>query len=145
MEIVDNKQTWNGFFTYQDGYESIYQYINVPFVMQLVFNGNSFVGTSTDAESENVFNQPATVKGFIEEDKISFVMKYPCYYYKDESGTILLDKDVQHPNIEYLGFYDSNERKFSGTWEMIIYEEKISEDQFLEEVLNGEFEIKRIL
>ena len=143
MKIIDNRQTWKGFFTYLEGYESIDQYIKVEFTMQLIFNGDSFNGTSIDSESENIFKEPAKVIGFIENDKISFVKNYPYHYYKDENGEIVIDENLKHPNIEYLGFYDENERKFFGTWEMIVYEEKISEDQYLEEVANGEFEIQR--
>ena len=143
MKIVDNKQTWKGFFTYLDGYEIIDSYIKVEFQMDLTFNDNSFSGTSTDSESENIFVDPILVKGFIDEYMISFVINYPCYYYKDEDGTIKLDKNSQHPNIEYLGFYDQIEKKYSGTWEMIISEEIISEDVYMEEVANGEFEIYR--
>lgn len=138
MKIVDNKQTWKGFFTYLNGYEIMDSYIKVEFKMDLIFNDNSFKGTSTDSESENIFVEPIIVKGFIDKDIISFVINYPCYYYKDEDGNLKLDKNLQHPNIEYLGFYDDTEKKYSGTWEMII-----SEDGYIEEVANGEFEIYR--
>lgn len=143
MEIVENKQIWKGFFTYLHSYEIIDSYIKVEFQMDLAFSGNSFTGTSTDSESENIFVEPIIVKGFIDKDIISFVINYPCYYYKDEDGHIMLDKNLQHPNIEYLGFYDEIEKKYSGTWEMIISEEAISEDEYIEEVANGEFEIYR--
>jgi hypothetical protein len=143
MRIVDNEQIWKGFFSYLQGYEIIDSYIKVPFKMNLTFNGNSFVGTTIDSESENIFTEPIKVKGFIENDKISFIVNYPYFYFKDENGQILVDKNLKHPNIEYLGFYDEMEKKFSGTWEMIIYEEKIMENEYIEEVANGEFEIYR--
>ena len=143
MRIVDNKQTWKGFFTYKHDYEIIDTYINVKFQMDLIFDGNSFTGTSTDSESENIFEEPIIVKGFIENDLISFVKNYPYYYYKDEDGNIKLDKDLQHPKIEYLGYYDESEKKYSGTWQMKISEKKISEDDYIEELADGEFEIYR--
>ena len=143
MRIVDNNQIWKGFFTYLHGYEIIDAYIKVAFQMDLTFNGNSFTGTSTDSESENIFIEPIIVKGFIENDIISFVINYPYHYYKDEDGNIKLDKNSQHPNIEYLGYYDESEKKYSGTWEMILSVEIISEDDQIEEVANGEFEIYR--
>lgn len=143
MRIVDNEQIWKGFFSYLQGYEILDSYIKVPFKMNLTFNGNSFVGTTIDSESENIFTEPIKVKGFIENDKISFIVNYPYFYFKDENGQILVDKNLKHPNIEYLGFYDEMEKKFSGTWEMIIYEEKITENEYIEEVASGEFEIYR--
>lgn len=143
MRIVDDKQTWKGFFTYLHTYDLFDTYIEVAFRMDLTFNGNSFIGTSIDSESENIFMESIMVKGFIDNDIISFVKNYPYYYYKDEDGNIIVDKDLEHPNIEYLGFYDQTEKKYSGTWEMIVSEEKISEDDYREEVLSGEFEICR--
>ena len=143
MRIVDNEQIWKGFFSYLQGYEIIDSYIKVPFKMNLTFNGDTFIGTTIDSESENIFTEPIMVKGFIENNKISFIVNYPYYYFKDENGKILVDKMLKHPNIEYLGFYDEMEKKFSGTWEMIIYEEKITEDEYIEEVANGEFEMYR--
>lgn len=143
MRIVDDKQTWKGFFTYLHTYDLFDTYIEVAFRMDLTFNGNSFIGTSIDSESENIFMESIMVKGFIDNDIISFVKNYPYYYYKDEDGNIIVDKDLEHPNIEYLGFYDQTEKKYAGTWEMIVSEEKISEDDYREEVVSGEFEICR--
>jgi hypothetical protein len=143
MRIVDNEQIWKGFFSYLQGYEIIDSYIKVPFKMNLTFNGDTFTGTTIDSESENIFTEPIKVKGFIENDKISFVVNYPYSYFKDENGEILVDKSLKHPNIEYLGYYDELEKKYSGTWEMVIYEEKITEDEYIEEIVNGEFEIYR--
>ena len=143
MRIVDNEQIWKGFFSYLQGYKTIDSYIKVPFKMNLTFNGDTFTGTTIDSESENIFTEPIKVKGFIENDKISFVVNYPYSYFKDENGEILVDKSLKHPNIDYLGYYDELEKKYSGTWEMVIYEEKITEDEYIEEVLNGEFEIYR--
>lgn len=143
MKIVDSKQVWKGFFSYLQGYEIVDGYLEIPFKMNLTFNGDSFTGTTIDSESEHVFTEPILVKGFIDNDKISFVVNYPYFYFKDENGNVLVDKSLKHPTIEYLGFYDEIEQKFSGTWEMIIYEEKISKDQYMEEVANGAFEMYR--
>ncbi|WP_426486243.1 hypothetical protein [Flavobacterium sp. 2] len=143
MIIIDNEQIWKGSFSYLEGYDVIDSYIVVSFKMNLTFNGNSFMGTTIDSESENIITEPILVKGFIENDKISFIVNYPYYYYKDENGKILVDKNLSHPNIEYLGFYDEIEKKFSGTWEMVIYEQKITEEEYIEEVASGGFEIYR--
>ena len=144
MKIVDHKQTWEGFFTYPSDDDYSDQDLEVTFKMELIFNENSFTGTSRDSESEHIFEEPTIVKGFIEDNKISFILNYPCYYYRDEDGNIQIDKDLPHPIVEYLGYYDEYEKKFSGTWEIIIHEEKISEDNFLEEFIYGDFEMQRI-
>jgi len=142
MNIIHNKQIWKGTFTYNEGYDEIDQYIVVNFKMELVFNANSFVGTSTDSESENLFDQPIKVKGFIDDEKISFTLNYPFNYYKDENGIIILNKEIKHPEIHYLGFWEDDKRSISGTWEMTTNEEKYL-DGYLEEFTTGEFEMRR--
>lgn len=143
MKLTENKQIWEGYFTYEDGYEVIDQYIDVKFRMELIFNDNSFVGTSTDSESEGFFDKPINVKGFILDNKISFVVNYPYLYYKNEDGKIITDKKSKHPEIRYFGIYDEITKKYFGTWEMTMYEEEYLGD-YIEEIANGEFEIKRV-
>jgi hypothetical protein len=143
MFIKNSKQIWEGFFTYNEGYDISDQNIEVAFKMELIFNKDSFIGFSTDSESENIFKKPSSVKGFIEDEKISFVINYPCFYYKDETGNIFLDKKNKHPEIYYLGFWDNDKKCYSGTWTMTVDEEKYFDD-YIEEILNGEFEIRRI-
>ncbi|WP_298346695.1 hypothetical protein [uncultured Algibacter sp.] len=142
MKTIHQKQNWIGFFTYLEGYDTIEQYKKVEFAMEITLTENSFVGISTDSESKNAFERPASVKGFIEDGKMSFVMKYPCYYFKDQNGKIILDHSAEHPDIHYLGFLDDEKDKVSGNWEMTVYEEKYS-DGYLEEIINGEFEMQK--
>lgn len=143
MKLTENKQIWEGYFTYEDGYEVIDQYIDVKFRMELIFNDNSFFGTTTDSESEDFFDKPINVKGFILDNKISLVVNYPYLYYKNEDGKIIIDKKSKHPEIRYFGIYDEITKKYFGTWEMTMYEEEYLGD-YIEEIANGEFEIKRV-
>lgn len=143
MKIIRNKQVWKGTFTYNEGYDEIDQYKSVNFKMEIVFNDNSFVGTSTDSESESLFNEPAKVKGFTDDEKISFTLNYPCSYYKNDDGKIVLDEENKHPEIHYLGFWEEDKNSVSGNWEMKMYEEKYGDD-YLEELATGEFEMRRV-
>tara|TARA_R100000935_G_scaffold21876_6_gene40575 strand:- start:1004 stop:1438 length:435 start_codon:yes stop_codon:yes gene_type:complete len=143
MKPIYIKQYWKGVFSYLDGYETINQYKEVSFSMEITINDNSFIGTSTDSESKDVFDKPAIVKGFIDDDKMSFIVKYPCAYFKDEDGKIVIDKSLEHPDIHYLGIFDDNKKNVDGNWEMTIYEEKYGDD-YLSEILNGEFQMKRM-
>lgn len=143
MKIIHLRQHWKGFFTYLEGYETLDQYREVEFEMEITLTENSFVGIATDSESKDAFQEPAKVKGFIDNEKISFVMKYPCAYFKDERGKIILDKSSQHPEIHYLGFIDDDNVSVSGHWEMTIYQEEHS-NGYLEETLSGEFRMRKI-
>lgn len=143
MELVYNKQIWQGIFSYRDGYHEDDQFIEVDFNLELIFNGDSFKGFSTDSESKSVFEKPADVKGFVDDEKISFVLDYPCLYYKDDHGQLVLDRESKHPEIHYLGFWDGDKHYVSGTWEMKIYEEKYGND-YIEELATGIFEMHRV-
>ena len=141
MKTVHKKQNWKGSFTYQEGYEVNEQYTEVKFKMEIILTGNSFTGTSTDTESQNVFNKPTKIHGFVDDEKISFVMKYPCTYFKDDKGEIILDPSTEHPDIHYLGFFEDDKTYARGNWEMTIHEEKYG-DGYLDEIVNGEFEMR---
>lgn len=143
MKPIYSKQNWEGTFTYTEGYNALMQYIEVDFKLEIVITNNSFVGTSMDSESKHLFDNPATVKGFIENKTISFIMKYPCSYYKNENGDIIKDESLEHPDIHYLGYLSDDKKQVSGNWEMTIYEEKHGEG-YLEDILNGEFQMQRI-
>ncbi|WP_298755017.1 hypothetical protein [uncultured Psychroserpens sp.] len=142
MKMNDVKQEWKGFFSYMEGYDAIEQYKKVSFTMEIIIIDNIFEGISIDSESENAFNEPATVKGFIDEAKMSFIMKYPCAYFKDNHGKMILDHSTKHPDIHYLGFFDDTKTQITGNWEMTVYEERYGYD-YLEDVLNGDFEMRR--
>jgi len=143
MNPIHIKQKWNGTFSYLEGYELPDQYKEVEFTMDINISENSFVGISTDSESEKLFDKPATIKGFIEGDKISFIVKYSYSYFKNENGQLILDPTSEHPDIHYLGFFDDDKTEVNGNWEMTIYEEKYG-DEYLEEVANGKFNMRKI-
>ena len=144
METIRIKQNWKGYFTYYAGYEPEEQYKEVDFQIEIYLEGNNFSGTSSNSETKSSFDKPATVKGFFDNEKISFVLKYPCAYFLDENGEVVLDRNKEHPDIHYLGFFEDDQKKVSGNWEMTIYEERYG-DGYLNEILNGTFEMRRIV
>ena len=133
-------QNWFGFFTYKEVNEETEHEIKVDFSIKINIEGNSFTGTSFDKESVNYFDTPAKIKGFMDNEKMSFVMKYPYHYYTDEYGQIQTDKNSEHPDIHYLGFFNEEKNQVEGTWEMALYSESYL-DGFLEEVISGRFEM----
>jgi hypothetical protein len=142
MKTVHSKQNWKGFFSYLEGYDTAEQYLEVEFSMEIMFEEESFTGTFTSSESKHVFNEPAKVKGFVEDDKISFILKYPFSFFKDENGNFNTDKATEHPEIHYLGFFNEDKSMVEGNWEMaIIHDQSLSE--FTEEIFNGKFEMRR--
>ncbi|AXT49495.1 hypothetical protein D1818_01165 [Aquimarina sp. BL5] len=143
MELVDKKQKWKGQFTYLDGYNTLDQYREVDFMMEIDVNNSSFVGISRDSESKELFDKPASVKGFFDNDMISFVLKYPYSYYRDDHGTLVVEKEYEHPDIQYIGFYDEDLKEYKGNWEIVVDQEAYGTDNLLE-VVNGGFELRRV-
>ncbi len=144
MHIINKTQKWKGYFTYEAGYEVKDQFETVSFSMELTVTDNSFTGTSIDDEFKKIHDKPASVVGFFDDEKMSFILKYPCSYYIDEGDNIILDKTNEHPDIHYLGFFEVDKKIVLGKWEMKIFKEKHNEDLYIEESANGEFEITRI-
>jgi len=143
MKVHFQKQIWKGKFSYLVGYETINQYKEVEFTMELTLENETISGTSYDDESKDYFDAPAIVKGFYEGNTISFILKYPCSYFLNDDGVIELDKDNEHPDIHYLGKIDDSKKSVQGTWEIgYIVESGIEKD--IVEIFNGEFQMNRI-
>ena len=139
MKIIDIQENWSGYFTYpvydeKGDVSNEEEGRRVPFEIAINLHNGTFTGTSWDEESKPLFNKPATIKGFIEKNLISFTIQYPYLYYINEQGVLATDKDQKHPAIRYTGFFNDTEDEIVGEWEM---GETPGEGQW------GEFELKK--
>jgi len=148
MKIVPiGRQKWKGHFTYVNELEGGTIFENeVPFEMDLIFNKNSFSGTTIDEETKGLFDRPITVNGFVEGEEISFIVMYPYNYYVTEEGKIVVDFDNDYPGCEYEGKYDTDESKFAGEWTLVIDEFKEGQFQpdYIQEFLSGNWEMRKV-
>jgi hypothetical protein len=55
------------------------------------------------------------VKGFIDEDHISFTNIYPKYYILDESGDESIEQDASGLSVTYEGKFDMQNKCFTGS------------------------------
>lgn len=143
MKAVYGKQKWEGYFTYGEGYGLDIEDKQVRFILDIEIDEDSFTGTSVDFESKDLFDTPATIKGFFEDDTMSFVLKYPCTYFVDENGSLIIDKNQEHTDIHYFGYLDQDKKVVEGNWEMVTAQEKY-DNGYLENILSGDFWIKRV-
>lgn len=148
MNIISKgRQIWKGHFTYinEDEEGAVHEDVNT-FEMELVFNKNSFSGTKFDHDTKNLFDKPITVNGFIEDKIISFIVMYPYYFYIDEEGNTVIDYETQYPGSQYEGKYNTEEKKFEGLWKIQIgdFKEGLFQDDYIEEFISGNWEMKRI-
>jgi hypothetical protein len=91
----------------------------VSFSMVVEFNDKmSFKGSVWEDEFTKLSGKQLVVKGYIDEDHISFVKKYPCYYASDENGKRFIDESKLGHEVIYDGYWDENSRKWIGEWEV---------------------------
>ena len=119
-------EKWEGHFQYPIEDENYDQPKKVNFHIEAEILNDSFYGKHSDEESAPLFDKDGTIKGYFEDDFISFVLIYPYLYYIDEKGHQKVDRSQTHPEIHYYGNYIKETNSYIGTWEM--FEE--FEDEF---------------
>ncbi|MBC9934953.1 hypothetical protein [Chitinophaga qingshengii] len=93
---------WRGFYVYGEGYSDHYFGTRVMFELELHDTGNEeFEGTCTDLDDKP--SSPTTIKGYIDDQFISFVKEYSA--------------PVTTPEISYSGYYNPLQETFFGEWE----------------------------
>ncbi|HYG15944.1 MAG TPA: hypothetical protein VEC12_09345 [Bacteroidia bacterium] len=110
--------TWKGYFEFGEGYDEGIAGKKGYFIATLTEKNGVIEGTSQDTEGEGVVGEPATVKGFIEGDMISFVKTYPCKYFYDEDGNLIKDAEAGPHEVTYVGYFNSGTLSFTGNWEI---------------------------
>lgn len=126
---------WQGYYIYGPEYGEKLSGSKVAFELSLTDTGDdNFQGTCLDLGSHISQNNQAIIKGFIEEDFISFTKEY-C----QEIPRLHLKK----PELNYYGHYDPVNETFSGNWEFIGKEHTHPDGDYLE-IGTGTWEMKRI-
>jgi len=114
------KKNWIGRYGYsfEEGNEWYYS-----FEITANYNNGSFEGTVIEEEFTSFTNDLVHVKGFIEEDLISFVKTYPYLFEANDNGEMLIDKSQRGHSVIYQGYYDQSKDGWEGEWEVKISEE----------------------
>ncbi len=92
--------TWEGSFTYGENYAEAIVGQSVAFKMQINEQDNDLTGTCQD---EDQHDNPAKIKGFVDEDFVSFVKTYRIYIGVDENGATFSDPGQPPHEIHYSG------------------------------------------
>jgi hypothetical protein len=123
MNMHQLKGHWKGEFTYGPDYGEVMTGVKEKFslVIEEVTNG-SFKGKCVDLEMRNSseFIQ-SHIKGFLENNFISFTKEYPYQYLSDEDGNAILDKNKKGHTVTYEGEFNVSTNCFSGTWEIVSF------------------------
>jgi len=115
-------QVWKGKFSYNPEEYGIVD--DVDFELYVELKDGKFEGKVYDDEFRELCDQLAIVKGFIEENRIHFVVTYPISYSMDENDQVQIDPNKKGHDVIYNGFLNPNRGKWEGEWE-IMEEEPI--------------------
>ena len=100
----------------------------------------NFTGAVWEEEFSGITGKKLTVKGYIDEDHISFVKQYPCLYEYDENGKVLIDDSQPGHDVLYDGYWDKSEGKWNGEWEVEGETEVFTNEIIQTRVYLGKFE-----
>lgn len=115
------KKNWIGEYGYsfEDKSENFFS-----FEIFADFTDGSFQGTVFEEEFSGFTGDLVSIKGYIEEDFISFVKTYPYYYASNENGEMVVDKQMKGHEVVYEGFFNTETGEWNGEWEILINEEE---------------------
>jgi hypothetical protein len=115
------KKNWIGEYGYSFDEESENFF---SFEIFADFSDGSFKGTVFEAEFSGFTGDLVAIKGYIEEDFISFVKTYPYYYASNEKGELVVDKQMKGHEVVYEGYFNTETGEWNGEWEILINEEE---------------------
>ena len=132
-------KTWNGFYQYGPEYTGKFPKVN--FATQLTYYKDGFEGFCKESGG-GAHREAAAIKGFMDDknNTINFILKYPYSYWEEEDGTMLFDTSMPHPDINYLGNFNSETNSYEGVWDMttVYYDEN---DEPFEITTHGTWEM----
>jgi len=113
MNLIDN---WVGYYEYGEGYSLPQFGERVKIYVNLQGSNESFIGTVKEEDSEHSVPLQARIKGFSENEFISFIKKYPKAPRLKEHGNSEIVMEDGQLEIEHTGYIDSEFQSIYGTW-----------------------------
>lgn len=124
MQKAAIEGTWKGYYEYGEGYLLPYFGQRVSFEITIDGDDHSFTGTTREEPSEYSVPSQASVKGFIDNNLVSFIKTYPINPIIDEHNQTI-QIEAGQLNIEHLGIIDHAQQCMYGSWQI--------EDKFVNE------------
>lgn len=112
MEQLQGK--WEGILVYGVSYGK-WAGNTLRFAMELKTEGSYFKGNSIDIEGFGLNPDSATLEGEFGDGKIKFSKQYASYHYAS-GGKHKRNTKIKGPWIQYQGFWDKENEKYTGTW-----------------------------
>ena len=105
---------WTGSYTFDPEFSE--DNTENKFELTLTVDDDDLTGEVIDITDDEKPPVRAKIEGFMDEDEISFIKKYPSLVLKNELNETLVDKEKEHPDIHYHGTIQEN--YIEGTWDM---------------------------
>jgi hypothetical protein len=134
-------QVWKGKFSYNPEEYGIVD--DVDFELYVELKDGKFEGKVYDDEFRELCDQLAFVKGFIEENRIHFVVTYPISYSMDENDQVQIDPSKKGHDVIYNGFLNPNRGKWEGEWEIMEEEPIEGSDDVYQYHSSGGWEMEK--
>jgi hypothetical protein len=113
MEVSGN---WRGYYLYGAGYVLPHFGKKVDIVAILKGSGTEFEGKIVQEIGEYGIPIPASIKGYIDSDFISFVKTYPCFPVIKDPGSKELEIQEGELEVFHDGFLDITNDAIYGIW-----------------------------
>ena len=137
---------WKGYYELGADYGKRLEGMKTRFKLFLKTNNGEFSGECIDETNNNDEVIRATVKGFYEGGMISFIKQSPVRLLIDDTGKRITDKNSNHPEIEYSGYYNDAMKMFAGNWELVTRIDILDirgEKRIGEEYLSGTWQMTK--
>lgn len=114
-----------------------------PFRIDVVLDNKlNFTGTAWEEEFCTISQLKIDVKGFIDDDHISFIKSYPCLFELDENFNAVIDKTQKGHEVTYNGYWKEETNNWEGFWDIKVESTLISEGNYEDELIIGPFDMK---
>lgn len=131
---LKREYSWKGKYAYEEDFPIEDSF---DFELKVQYNEGSFQGIAIEEEFTKLSGESANVKGFIEEDYISFVKTYPFKFEELEDGTVAVDRSEMGHRVEYDGYFNMELNRWEGHWEIVFDHIKIFTEEH--EIFNRGF------
>lgn len=121
-DSTKTQEIWKGKFSYNPEEYGVMD--DIDFELYVSLENGQFEGKAYDDEFRDLYDGLANVKGFIDFERIHFVVTYPVSYSMDENDEVRIDTSKVGHNVIYNGFLNKEIGKWEGEWE-ILEEEPI--------------------
>lgn len=133
---------WLGKLIYDQSFGEL-EHESLVFTLEIISGEEGFSGVSKDVDGIGINTNPATVKGFIEENSINFIKKYTPAPRLNNDHKLVEDKNHKGPELSFTGSWDAESGEFSGEW--IIVESYAVYSNVFYENCGGRWSMKRVL